>query len=101
MARRKRYQVRLTRTAQDQLAQLWVDAQSGPLRAAMTRASNELDRILGAAPNTVGVPAPTDALPTRRLVAEYPFLVYFVVMPSVSEVYVTELELDVPPLVGP
>jgi hypothetical protein len=94
-----RYHVRTTQTADDQLLELLVNHST--LRNAITRASNDFDRVLGMGPPNQGSPCPTPAYPNRREIVISPLVVAFEYAANGLEVVVTELTLVQPPPYGP
>jgi len=75
------FSVSTTRTADDQLADLWVRA-SPSRRRAITAASLRIEKALARAADTIGVPRPTGQLPTARRLDEPPLAVVFMLHQS-------------------
>jgi hypothetical protein len=90
-----RFHVRTTQAANDQLLDLLV--RNPKLRNAITRASNDIDRVLGIGPPNQGNPQPLPGYPNRRVIAIGPTLVGFHYDPNGVEVVVTSIELNPPP----
>ena len=93
-----RYRVKTTQKADNQLLDLLVN--NPALRNALTRASNDIDRILGMGPPNQGLLRPLPGYATRREVLIHPLLVTFDYAPNGLEVSVTGIELDPRPPFG-
>jgi hypothetical protein len=83
-----RYTIYESKSAQAQLARLWLGADSAT-RQAITQASHRADQLLtsSSAP-TVGVSCPRPGLPTTRCLDLGPLVIELVVMPSFRAVHV-------------
>ncbi len=81
--------------AVSQLTALWLN--NPALRNAITRASNDIDRVLGMGPPNQGVPDPRPGYPGRRVVSINLISVGFHYDPNGVEVVVTSIELNPPP----
>ena len=93
-----RYHVKTTQTADNQLLDLLVNLPA--LRNAITRASNDIDHVLGMGPPNQGRLRPQPGYPTRREILINPLLVTFDYAPNGVEIVVTEMKLDPRPLHG-
>ena len=83
-----RYTIHESKTAQAQLARLWLQADAAGRRA-ITQASHRADQVLtSASAPTAGVSCPRPGLPTLRCLDSGPIVVEFVFMPSFQEVQV-------------
>ncbi len=94
-----RYTVRMNQEAVNQLSLLW--ANNRTLRNAISRASNDMDRILGIGPPNQGRLQPIPGFPTAREVAISPLLVTFYYPTNGLEVVVIRVELSPRPSYGP
>ena len=69
--------VSTTRTADDQLADLWMQANSRGRRA-INASALRLDSVLARSADTAGIPYPAGRLPTARRIDDPPLAVVFV-----------------------
>jgi hypothetical protein len=94
-----RFRVRTTRQADDQLIDLWLNHPA--LRNAITRASNDIDPVLGMGPPDQGTARPLPGYPDRREISIGLLHVGFHYDTNGVEVTVTSIELNPPPPYGP
>jgi hypothetical protein len=90
-----RFHVRTTQAADNQLLDLLV--KNPTLRTTITRASNDIDRVLGMGPPNQGTAQPLPGYPTRRDITINLLRVGFHYDPNGVEVVVTSIELNPPP----
>ncbi|MCI0640518.1 MAG: type II toxin-antitoxin system RelE/ParE family toxin [Gemmataceae bacterium] len=82
------YEVRWKKPAQDQLADLWVKADS-PTRKSITKATHTIDQKLGEDPTQEGESRPND----QRILFVKPLGVYFQVIEQSRKVFVLRVWL--------
>jgi hypothetical protein len=85
-----------TRTAEDHLTLLWLQADSSD-RLAITRAAHRIEQILRRSADAVGVPHPFGNLPTARRIDVPPISAVFAFLKSVGQASVIDYIACPPP----